>query len=170
MFMIPQLLQLPGTAARWITASLQTNRRRGLRRSPWQNLRSISSCTACTPSALVHSRLALTTSSSVSQHASFWLQLLGVQTSWRSFFSTEITPCCAVARNFFTLERDSLGIRWLCKVLSSSLSAMGFVAELPPFVSSTPAGLFECNLFMVYIEDVVVFKLQERMVDCRRCS
>ena len=68
-----------------------------------------------------------------------------------------------------TLERDSLGIRWLCKVLSSSLSAVGFVAELPPFVSSTPAGLFECNLFMVYIEDVVVFKLQERMVDCRRC-
>ena len=69
-----------------------------------------------------------------------------------------------------SLERDSPGIRWLCKVLSSSPSAMGFVAELPPFVSSTPAGLFECKFFMVCIENVVVFKLQECMFDCRRCS
>ncbi len=44
-----------------------------------------------------------------------------------------------------SLERGSLGIRWLCKVLSSSPAAMGFVPELPPFMSNTPAGLFECN-------------------------
>ena len=32
-------------------------------------------------------------------------------------------------------------------VLSSSPAAMGFVAELPPFVSNTPAGLFQCKYF-----------------------
>ncbi len=46
-----------------------------------------------------------------------------------------------------SLKRDSEGIRWLCKVLSSSPAAMGFVAELPPFVSNTPAGLFQCKYF-----------------------
>ena len=44
-----------------------------------------------------------------------------------------------------SFDPSSGGLRWLSKVVFSSLPAMGFVPDLPPFTNTTPKGLFEGN-------------------------
>jgi len=43
----------------------------------------------------------------------------------------------------WSFHRSSEGLRWLSKLVFSSLPAMGFVPELPPLIKTTPKGMFE---------------------------
>ena len=44
---------------------------------------------------------------------------------------------------------SSGGLRWLCKLVFSTLSAMGFVPELPPLINTTPKGLLRARHVLV---------------------
>lgn len=59
----------------------------------------------------------------------------------------------------WSFSSASAGLGWLCKLLFSSQAAMGFVPELPPFINTTPQGLFEdktCfdSYFSVILSDI----------------
>ena len=48
-----------------------------------------------------------------------------------------------------SLNPSCRGLRWLCKLLFSSLPALGFMPELPPLINTTPKGLLRAMHILV---------------------
>lgn len=53
----------------------------------------------------------------------------------------------------WSFSPQSQGLRWLCKLLLSSLPAMGFQPELPPLINTTPQGTVRQDKFLWLLMD-----------------
>ncbi len=64
-----------------------------------------------------------------------------------AFFKDQSILCSGLQP--WSLHPSCRGLRWLCKLLFSSLPAMGFMPELPPLINTTPKGLLRAMHVLV---------------------
>lgn len=142
-----------GIAARWTSASLRFNKRRGLKWWPQvvamaelnKDLQTESQHTEC-----IGQLTARSVNIFISQpHRKHVMMIAGGVDGLEVLAFFRDQSILRSGLQTWSFCSSSGGLRWLSKLLFSSLPAMGFVPELPPLLNTTPKGLFRAGHVLV---------------------